>query len=67
MHDPEHREQQWQEERVEVAVQESGRGCQCFEAECGDEFGRHAADERFECILRWVRAGVPLWGEPVFR
>ena len=19
------------------------------------------------CILRWVRAGVPLWGEPVFR
>ena len=24
-------------------------------------------DAEPECILRWVRAGVPLWGEPVFR
>ena len=23
--------------------------------------------EAVGCILRWVRAGVPLWGEPVFR
>jgi len=26
----------------------------------------HAVFE-YGCILRWVRATVPLWGEPVFR
>ena len=40
-------------------------------AETADEqngnFAFHLKQGYSHCILRWVRAGVPLWGEPVFR